>query len=233
MLKNLFSKSDDTKIDPNVVADLKRTVSPGDRVGFFANKELIGKAKIVAIEKDQILFEALSPVDDLLEAEQIVNIERGIPWDFKIRSLTEVTEGNDSYLRCTIPASIHINSRRDNFRVAIPVSFDYEISFFIGEKHHKARILDLSCTGAQIRVPSNSNFSKEQQDLMHDAELHLGEQLHCPVNFKVQWLHYLEETARMGIEFSNLSAKQADTIHRMVNEIERETIRKNQLLKKD
>ncbi len=233
MLKNLFSKTDDTKIDPNVVADLKRAVSPGDRVGFFADKELIGKPKIVAIEKDQILFEALTPVDDLLQAEQIVNIERGIPWDFKIRSLTEVTEGNDSYLRCTIPASIHINSRRNNFRVAIPVSFDYEISFSIEEKRHKARILDLSSTGAQIRVPSNSNFSKEQQDLMHDAELHLGDQLTCPVSFKVQWLHYLEETARMGIEFDNLNANEANIIHRLVNEIERETIRKNQLLKKD
>ena len=233
MLKNLFSKTDDTKIDPNVVADLKRAVSPGDRVGFFADKELIGKAKIVAIEKDQILFEALTPVDDLLEAEQIVNIERGIPWDFKIRSLTEVTEGNDSYLRCTIPASIHINSRRNNFRVAIPVSFDYEISFFIEEKHHKARILDLSSTGAQIRIPGNGNFSKEQQHLIHDAELHLADQLTCPVSFTVQWVHYLEETARMGIEFANLNASESDTIHRLVNEIERETIRKNQLLKKD
>lgn len=233
MLKNLFSKSDDSKIDPNVVADLKRTLSTGDRVGFFAEKELIGKAKIVAIEKDQILFEALSPVNDLLKAEQIVNIEPGIPWDFKIRSLTEVTEGKDSYLRCTIPASIHINSRRDNFRVTIPISFDYEISFSIEERRHQARILDLSCTGAQIRVPGSGNFTKEQQDLMHDAELHLGDQLNCPVNFKVQWLHYLEETARMGIEFSSLSAKQADIIHRVVNEIERETIRKNQLIKKD
>ena len=231
MLKNLFSKTEDQKADPKVVADLKRNLSLGDKVGFFHEGELLGKSLLVAIEDTHLLFEALTPVDDLLNATEIANIQRGIPWDFKVPGLAEITEGHDSYIKCGVPSSIHINSRRENFRVPIPISNNYEVGFFLDDKRFKARILDLSSTGAQIRVASNSNFSTAEQALIHNADIQLGDELKFAVQFHVRWVHYLSETARMGIEFDNLSTAESDAIHRVVNEVEREIIRKTKSLK--
>ncbi len=231
MLKNLFSKTDDQEADPKVVADLKRTLSPGDRVGFFHEGELLGKSLLVAIEESHLLFEPLAPVDDLLNATEIANIQRGIPWDFEVPGLSEVTEGQDNYIRCEVPETIRINSRRENFRVPIPISSNYEVGFLLGDKRFKARILDLSSTGAQIRIASNSNFSTAEQQLIHEAGIRLGDELEFAVQFHVRWVQYLSETARMGIVFEKLSAAESDAIHRIVNEVEREIIRRTKLLK--
>ncbi len=232
MLKNLFTKDDEHKANPKVVADLKRNLTLGDKVGFFHGGDLLGKSLLVAIEDEHILFEALTPVDDLLRASEIASIQRGIPWDFKVRHLEEITEGKDSYIKCSIPSAVNINSRRDNFRVPVPVSSHYEIAFSLEEKRFTAKILDLSNTGAQIRIASNSEFNTDEQALIHDAVMQLAEDLECPVRFQVRWVHYLPETARMGIEFVGLKPAEEDAVHRIVHEIEREIIRKTRLLKK-
>lgn len=232
MLKNLFSTTGNNKANPRVVAELKRNLSPGDKVGFFHEGQLMGKSLLVAIEDDHILFEALAPVDSLLQASEIASIQHGIPWDFQVVELSEISEGQDSYIRCSIPNGIHINSRRDYFRVPIPLSHNYELIFSLENRRFKARILDLSSTGAQIRIASNTNFSNADQALINNAELQLDEELQCAVRFHVRWVYYLSETARMGIEFEGLSTAETDTIHRVVNEIERELIRKTKLLKK-
>lgn len=232
MLKSLFTKPDDVKVNPNVVADIKRTISPGDKVGFFHKGELLGKGLVVALENNHILFEALTPMDALLEASQIGNIQRGIPWDFRIRSLEEIVEGKDHYIKCVMPGRININSRRDNFRVHIPVSSHYEVNFTLDDSHYNARILDLSCTGAQIRVASEGLSDIENQ-VIEEASIQLADELDCPVSFHIRWTETLPETIRIGIEFIDLGAAETDAIHRVVNEIERENIRKKKLLEKD
>ena len=233
MLKNLFSKTDDNKVNPNVVADIRRTISLGDKVGFFHQGELLGKSMVVALENDHILFEALTPMDALLGASQIANIQRGIPWDFRIRSLEEITEGQDHYIRCSMPRAININSRRNNFRVPIPVSSHYEVNFELDEKRLTAGILDLSSSGAQIRVANTSELTAIEEQIISKAEIKLADELQCAVRFHIRWVHHLPETTRMGIEFIDLNTAESDAIHRVVNEVEREIIRKKKLLKKE
>jgi len=227
MLKNILKKpSVDKKVKSNVLADLRRVLATGRRVALLHQGQLIGMAVVVAIEDHRLLFEALDPIDELLTASVVGNIEQGVPWDFALNELQAVKEGDDTYLQCAIPGRIDINSRRGNFRVSTPNSAQIELHFHFEGTDYVAQILDLSCTGAQIRVEDLTEFPLEIDQVSNQAELKLGEDSSVVLDFQLRWTQDSDKSLRAGIKFSDLESVDSDRIHHMVNEIEREIIRK-------
>jgi hypothetical protein len=227
MLKNILKNpAADKKAKAAVLADLRRVLETGRRVGFLHNGQLLGRAIIVAIEDDRLLFEPLEPVDKLMAASMVNNIEQGMPWDFSLMELQEIKEGSDTYLQCTIPSRVNINSRRDNFRVSTPHSLETELHFQIDGIQFIARILDLSRTGAQIRVQNLSEFPLEIDQVASNAELKLGNDESVVVDFHLRWTMDADNALRAGIEFADIPVADSDRIHHLVCEVEREIIRK-------
>jgi len=227
MLKNILKKpAGGTNVKPGVLADLKRVLATGRRVAFLHQGQLIGMAVVVAIEDHGLLFEALDPIDELLTASMVTNVEQGVPWNFSLRELQEVKEGKDTYLHCAIPTRVNINSRRNNFRVSTPHSSEIELHFQLDETDFVARILDLSRCGAQIRVENMTELPFEIDQITNEAELKLGDSGSVVLDFQLRWTVDSEKSLRAGIEFSELTTADSDRIHHLVCEIEREIIRK-------
>ena len=232
MLKKNLSKSKKTTVDKKVLADLRRVLKAGRRVGVMHQGQMLGRAVVVGIEDDRLLFESLGPVKNLISGTVVTNIERGVPWDFRVQGLQQITEDSDVYLQCAIPARININSRRNNFRVITPASEVYELRFKIEEKQYEAKILDLSRTGAQIKLLADEDHRLEIDQIIEDATLNLDEYVPKAVNIKIRWMIEGDNLMRMGVEFLEMNPAQSDEIYRLVCEIEREMIRRLKALEK-
>lgn len=188
--------------------------------------QVLGRAIVVGIEDDRLLFEALGPIDSLMPSSVVSNIERGIPWDFRVQNLQEIKEGSDVYLQCAIPTRVNINSRRNNFRALTPVSGVYELRFQIEVKQYKTKILDLSRTGLQIKMTQGEGELLEIDQIIEKVDLSLDAYGSREVDIKICWKVENETSIRLGIEFQNMNSAESDELHRQVCEIERETIRR-------
>lgn len=226
MLKKNISKSKKTTVDKNTLADLRRVLKAGRRVGVMHQGQMLGRAIVVGIEEDRLLFEPLGSIKNLMPGTMVANIERGVPWDFRVQELKQITEGSDVYLECTIPTRININSRRDNFRVITPASEVYELRFEIEERQYEAKILDLSRTGTQIKLLADEDHGLEIDQIIEKATLTLDENEPTEVNIKICWIIEGEGSTCLGVEFSDMSSAVSDQLYRMVCEIEREMIRR-------
>lgn len=232
MLKKNLSKSKKATIDKNALADLRRVLKAGRRVGFMDQGQMLGRAVVVGIEEDRLLFEPLGSVKNLISGSVVTNIERGVPWDFRVQGLEQITEDSDVYLQCAIPARININSRRNNFRVITPASEVYELRFEIEEKQYEAKILDLSRTGAQIKLLADEDHGLEIDQIIEGATLNLDECDPKAVNIKIRWMIEGDNSTCMGVEFLDMSGAESDELYRSVCEIEREMIRRLKALEK-
>lgn len=193
---------------------------------------MLGRAIVVGIEADRLLFEPLGPIENLMPGSVISNIERGVPWDFRVQALQQIREGSDVYLQCAIPTRININSRRTNFRVVTPASEVYELRFEIAERQYQANILDLSRTGAQIRLVDNEDHSLETDQVIEQATLDLDGCEPKEVNIKICWIIEDEDSTCLGVEFLDMSSAGSDELYRLICEIEREMIRRLKVLEK-
>ncbi len=216
----------------NALADLRRVLKAGRRVGVMHQGQVLGRAVVVGIEEDRLLFEPLGPVKNLVSGTVVTNIERGVPWDFRVQGLQQITEDADVYLQCPIPARININSRRNNFRVTTPASEVYELRFEIEERKYEAQILDLSRTGVQIKLKADEDHRLELDQIINDATLNLDESDPIVVSFKICWMDEGNDLTCMGVEFREMNPAQSDELYRLVCEIERELIRRLKALEK-
>lgn len=194
--------------------------------------QMLGRAIVVGIEDDRLLFEALGPIGNLMPSSVVSNIERGIPWDFRVQNLQEIKEGTDVYLQCAIPTRININSRRTNFRVVTPASEVYELRFEIDEKQYETKIIDLSRTGLQIKVTQDEGDSLEIDQIIDKTDLSLDAYGSREVDVRICWKAESEGSTHLGIEFHNMSSVESDELYHQVCEIERETIRRIKALEK-
>lgn len=231
LIKNL-SKSKKATIDKNTLADLRRVLKAGRRVGLMDQGQMLGRAIVVAIEEDRILFEPLGPIKHLILGTAVTNIERGVPWDFRVQGLQQITEDSDIYLQCPIPARININSRRSNFRVNTPASEVYELRFEIEERQYEAKILDLSQTGAQIKLLTDEDHGLEIDQVIEDTTLNLDEHDPKAAKIIIRWMIEDDNSTCMGVEFLDMSDAVSDELYRSVCEIQREMLRRIKALEK-
>lgn len=227
MLNNILKKSGpEEKAKAAVLADLRRTLKIGGRVGFLHQGELLGGAIVLAIEDNRLLYEALKSIDDLMTASEVSNLEQGVPWDFSVKELKIFKEGSDTYLQSAIPSRLNINSRRNNFRVSTPHSFETELHFEIDGTDCVASVLDLSRTGAQISLKDLPDLLLEVDQVVKKAELKLGGSDSIAVDFRLCWAEDFEKAMRAGIEFLDIPTADSDRIHQLIGEIERILMRK-------
>ena len=216
----------DAKAKAATLADLRRTLKIGGHVGFLHQGQLLGGAVVLAIEDNRLLFDPLKSVDNLMTASEVSNLEQGMPWDFSVKELKVIKEGPDTYLQSAIPSRINLNSRRDNFRVSTPHSYETELHFEINGTRCVANILDLSRTGAQISVKNLPNSSFVVDQIVKKSKLKLGGDDSVVVDFHLCWTTDSEKVLRAGIEFLDIPTADSDRIHQLVGEIERALIRK-------
>lgn len=62
MLKKNLSKPKKATADKNTLADLRRVLRTGRRVGVMHQGQMLGRAVVVGIEQDRLLFESVGPV---------------------------------------------------------------------------------------------------------------------------------------------------------------------------
>lgn len=230
MLKILGKSSSRQKASTAALGDLRRVLKEGRRVGFLHQGQLVGRAVVVAIEDHRLLFEPLEPIEHLMEASVVSKIEQGLPWEFSLQDLEVIQEGQDTYLQAGIPKRVHINSRRANFRIATPMNLQYELLFRFEDEAYLASVLDLSRSGAQIRLDNLSELPLEPDQQVEAAELKLGEDQKYQLDFNLRWSLEAGKALRAGVEFAGLSDNDKDQIHHTVCEIERAMIRKQKAI---
>jgi c-di-GMP-binding flagellar brake protein YcgR len=227
MLKNILKKSgSDEKTKAGVLADLRRTLKVGDRVGFMHQGKLLGGAVVLAIEDNRLLYEPLESIGGFKTASIVSNLEQGIPWNFSVKALKVIKEGSDTYLQSVIPSRVNLNSRRNNFRVPTPYNLKAELHFVIDGHRCVASILDLSRTGAQISFNNRPNSSFGVDKVVKNSKLKLGWDDPLVVDFQPCWTSDSEKVLRAGIKFIDIPNADSDRIHQQVGEIERALIRK-------
>lgn len=215
-----------SKTNSKVLADLRRVLQHGRRVAFVENDEIQSIGIVVGIEEDRLLFEPMGQVSRFLSCTEIRQLECGVPWDFPAQDLRVVTEGKDTYLQCSIPPRININSRRDCFRTGIPVRSAKMLRFEVEGTEYETRILDLSQTGAQIRVLKAFAPLLANDQVINNAILELGEFGQKTVDFSVRWIFVEDDEGRAGLEFVGLSNEDLTDLQNLVCEIERDNIRR-------
>lgn len=151
---------------------------------------------------------------------------KGVPVSFKSQILHIAKHKRGSLHVCAIPDLIIYSQKREGFRIPL-YSLDDHLRFKLAGQHHKARVHDLSDSGA--RVFADPELDLTVGNTLKDCELSVGD-LALPVRCEIR--HIRDDHRRgkqaVGVHFLDLELKERRVLRNFLFSLERERLREEQ-----
>ena len=217
MLKTILKKK---KVKKN---PLKGYATRGSTVLLVQGDRRI-MTKILDIAADRVLYEASNKPIEYRAPVTIRNYGDGVPWEYTVPEIVRFTEDRDVYWKSVLPDSAKTMERRDNFRVQLPASDPSRVRLFIEGKAVRVPIVDISATGAKLKLDASLAPHLTGTELFEDAMLLFADTaIACEMANK--WLLETEDYVLLGVKFEGMDYQDKGIVRKFITTTEREILK--------
>ncbi|MBK1647596.1 flagellar brake protein [Rhabdochromatium marinum] len=182
------------------------------------------------------LLDGLPPnIGTSLENEKTIEVRGAIDsifsW-FRTKELNPIIEDGERYYEIPYPRQLFQLQRREAFRVSLPATLTATLTGEVedldnNEMHpFRAMLANLSATGAAVIVTGKTASLMRKGTRLHHSRIRIPELLDIIVDAEVRNCRHGHKNASsmLGLEFLCLSTRDAQSITRVVMEIQRRAL---------